>query len=166
MGETNPDCAPTFHLGGQIDQASVAFYQISGYEEPSTDCDIGTELERHSPPEISTMGSRSRAVVQTDLSMDHMKAVSIENCTVSEACAQTETSMQYLEALHQNSQTVSSKLHALKNKKLEFGEEALRDDDGKVSFCTGLPSFSFLAAVYQLVEPAVRRTPQNDVENF
>lgn len=104
--------------------------------------------------------------MQTDLSMDHMKAVSIENCTVSEAGTQTETSMQYLEALHQYSQTLSSELQALKNKKLEFGEEALRDDDGKVSFYTGLPSFSVLAAVYQLVEPAVRHTPQNGLEKF
>lgn len=56
---------------------------------------MGSELERHSSPEMATVGSRSRAeaVVQTDLSMDRMKAVSIENCTVSEAGAQTETSM-------------------------------------------------------------------------
>ncbi|KAH7964801.1 hypothetical protein HPB49_001458 [Dermacentor silvarum] len=37
---------------------------------------MGSELERHSSPEMATVGSRSRAeaVVQTDLSMDRMKA--------------------------------------------------------------------------------------------
>lgn len=92
MDETNPDWAPTLHLGCQSDQgavsrlsaryvrhkdragkkaaavaASVAFCQISGDEEPSTDCDMGSELERHSSPEIATMGSRSRAGELTGL---------------------------------------------------------------------------------------------------
>ncbi|XP_049515902.1 uncharacterized protein LOC125942029 [Dermacentor silvarum] len=123
-------------------------------------------MDATNTPSVSQTPKERQAVVQTDLSVDHMKAVSIENCTVSEAGTQTETSMQYLEALHQNSQTLSSELQALKKKKLEFGEEALRDDDGKVSFYTGLPSFSVLAAMYQLVEPAVRHTPQNGLEIF
>lgn len=104
--------------------------------------------------------------MQTDLCMDHMKSVSPENCVVSEAETQTDTSMQFLDVLHQDSQRLASELQAVKNKKLELGEDALRADEGKVSFYTGLPNFLVLNAVYELVEPAVRHTSQNGLEKF
>ncbi|KAL1444593.1 hypothetical protein MTO96_045480, partial [Rhipicephalus appendiculatus] len=183
MDETNPDWAPTLQLGYQSDQgaprlsaryarrkeraakklaataASVASCQVSEDKEPSTDCDMCSEPERQSSPVIASVQSGSRtvfaeAVVQTDLCMDHVKSVSPENFAVSEDETQTDISMQFLEVLHQDSQRLASELQAVKNKKLELGEDALRADDGKVSFYTGLPNFLVLNAVYQLVEPA------------
>lgn len=85
MDETNPDWAPTLHLGylsesgvastlsaryarrkeratkkAAATAVSVTSCEVSGHGEPSTDCDMCSEPERHSSPEVASLESVSR----------------------------------------------------------------------------------------------------------
>lgn len=73
-----------------------------------------------------------------------------------------------LKALEEDNRRLTSELHALEIQKsqLEITESSLREDPEKVCFYTGLPSFTVLFAIYQLIEVSVTHTPQRCLGKF
>ncbi|KAL1485394.1 hypothetical protein MTO96_010116, partial [Rhipicephalus appendiculatus] len=81
---------------------------------------------------------------------------------------QTDLTCQDLQALQDDYQKVTSELITLKSQKTsaEMSELSLREDPVKVAYHTGLPNFTVLVTVFNLVQLFVKHTPQNSLGKF
>ncbi|XP_075534468.1 uncharacterized protein LOC142568350 [Dermacentor variabilis] len=173
MDEANPDWAPMQHLGYGSErpltnearferskkrsqkkkekdavEASVATQQSpAGIEFPESGASSENEAECRMELPVSTVDSEPRRRdigVQTDLTGHNIQALKADN------------------------KRLTCELCTLKKQKelLEVTEESLRQDDAKVAFYSGMINYSVLHAIFQLVESAVKHTPQNGLPKF
>ncbi|XP_075534184.1 uncharacterized protein LOC142567970 [Dermacentor variabilis] len=129
-------------------EASVATQQSpAGIEFPESGASSENEAECRMELPVSTVDSEPRRRdigVQTDLTGHNIQALKADN------------------------KRLTCELCTLKKQKelLEVTEESLRQDDAKVAFYSGMINYSVLHAIFQLVESAVKHTPQNGLPKF
>ncbi|KAL1426852.1 hypothetical protein MTO96_017930 [Rhipicephalus appendiculatus] len=110
--------------------------------------------------------------VQTDLTMADLQAMQEENEKLTCSLHSVEQQKQHLstasQALDTDNQRLTNELRLLaaEKEKLEVTEASLQQDNGKVFFYTGIANFALLSALFQLVEVAVKHTPQNGLAKF
>ena len=85
---------------------------------------------------------------------DHNSEPEIE---VPAVATMTALSMDYINQLEEENQQLRDKNHSLKDviAKQELHEHSLRDNQTKVKFYTGLPSFATLIVMFEFVAPYV-----------
>ncbi|XP_037502715.2 uncharacterized protein LOC119377213 [Rhipicephalus sanguineus] len=159
MDDSNPDWAPTQHLG-------------HGSDRPVTDVARFKRSKERSKKKERAIAAASVAVQhpesQPECGMELPVSTSDSESDKTHTDMQTDLTGQSIEALEADNRRLSSELHTLKKQKelLEVTEESLRQDDAKVAFYTGIVNYPALLAIFELVEPAVKHTPQNGLPKF
>lgn len=112
------------------------------------------------------------AEVQTELTGAELQAIQAENEKLTCQLHALEQRKHHLEAVSEaldtDNRRLAGEVRILMAKKddLEVTEASLQQDDAKVFFYTGVANFALLFAIFQLVEVAVRHTPQHSLAKF
>lgn len=84
------------------------------------------------------------------------------------AGTQTEKTSHYFDCLENDNKALRSQLQEAKQRveELEITRAAFEHDESRVKFYTGLPSFTMLLAVFELLEGSVQHTSRNVLTKF
>ena len=107
------------------------------------------------------------AVKSNDDNDDHNKCCQTENIVLAEEYCQTELDMAQLDRQQIYMQDFTDELSSTKGQLLsvQLTEDSFRDDD-KTKFYTGIPKFSLLMHVLNLIAPHIKRNTQNALSQF
>lgn len=109
---------------------------------------------------------------QTELTGAELQAIQVENEKLTCQLHALEQQKHHLEAVSEaldtDNRRLAGEVRILMAKKddLEVTEASLQQDDAKVFFYIGVANFALLFAIFQLVEVAVRHTPQHSLAKF
>ena len=94
---------------------------------------------------------------------DHNKCCQTENIVLAEEYCQTELDRQQIYM-----QDITDELSSTKGQLLSvhLTEDSFRDNDDKTKFYTGIPKFSLLLHVLNLIAPHIKRNTQNALSQF
>ena len=98
----------------------------------------------------------------------HNKCCQTENIVLAEKCCQTDLDMAQLDRQQTYMQHITDELSSTKGQLLstQLTEDSFRDNDDKTKFYTGIPSFSLLMHVLNLIAPHIKRNSQNALCQF
>ncbi|XP_049520473.1 uncharacterized protein LOC125944195 [Dermacentor silvarum] len=134
--------------------------------------DLAAECGPTLPSGSLDEGLYEDATVQTELTMADLQTIQAENerltCSLPSVVQQKEHLKTVSQTLDTDNQRLAEELRLLAAEKeeLEITEASLRQDNAKVLFYTGIANFALLCAIFQLVEVAVKHTPQNGLAKF
>ena len=99
---------------------------------------------------------------------NHNKCCQTENIVLAEKCCQTDLDMAQLDRQQTYMQHITDELSSTKGQLLstQLTEDSFRDNDDKTKFYTGIPSFSLLMHVLNLIAPHIKRNSQNALCQF
>ena len=99
---------------------------------------------------------------------NHNKCCQTENIVLAEKCCQTDPDMAQLDRQQTYMQHITDELRSTKGQLLstQLTEDSFRDNDDKTKFYTGIPSFSLLMHVLNLIAPHIKRNSQNSLCQF
>ena len=99
---------------------------------------------------------------------NHNKCCQTENIILAEKCCQTDLDMAQLDRQQTYMQHITDELSSTKGQLLstQLTEDSFRDNDDKTKFYTGIPSFSLLMHVLNLIAPHIKRNSQNALCQF
>ena len=99
---------------------------------------------------------------------NHNKCCQTENIVLAEKCCQTDLDMAQLDRQQTYMQHITDELSITKGQLLstQLTEDSFRDNDDKTKFYTGIPSFSLLMHVLNLIAPHIKRNSQNALCQF
>ena len=91
-----------------------------------------------------------------------------ENIVLAEEYCQTELDMAQLDRQQIYMQDITDELSSTKGQLLsvQLTEDSFRDNDDKTKFYTGIPKFSLLMHVLNLIAPHIKRNTQNALSQF
>ena len=94
---------------------------------------------------------------------DHNKCCQTENIVLAEEYCQTQLDRQQIYM-----QDISDELSSIKGQLLpvQLTEDSFRDNDDKTKIYTGIPEFSLLMHVLNLIAPHIKRNTQNALSQF
>ena len=98
---------------------------------------------------------------------NHNKCCQTENIVLVEEYCQTDLDMAQLDRQQIYMQDITDELSSTKGQLLsvQLTEDSFRDDD-KTKFYTGIPKFSLLIHVLNLIAPHIKRNTQNALSQF
>ena len=98
----------------------------------------------------------------------HNKCCQTENIVLAEEYCQTELDMAQLDRQQIYMQDITDELSSTKGQLLsvQLTEDSFRDNDDKTKFYTGIPKFSLLMHVLNLIAPHIKRNTQNALSQF
>ena len=99
---------------------------------------------------------------------NYNKCCQTENIVLAEKCCQTDLDMTQLDRQQTYMQHITDELSSTKGQLLstQLTEDSFRDNDDKTKFYTGIPSFSLLMHVLNLIAPHIKRNSQNALCQF
>ena len=99
---------------------------------------------------------------------NHNKCCQTENIVLAEKCCQTDLDMAQLDRQQTYMQHITDELSSTKGQLLstQLTEDSFRDNDDKTKFYTGIPSFSLLMHVLNLIVPHIKSNSQNALCRF
>ena len=99
---------------------------------------------------------------------DHNKCCQTENVVLAEEYCQTDLDMAQLDRQQIYMQDITDELSGTKGQLLsvQLTEDSFRDNDDKTKFYTGIPKFSLLMHVLNLIAPHIKRNTQNALSQF
>ncbi|KAL1480151.1 hypothetical protein MTO96_051272 [Rhipicephalus appendiculatus] len=179
MDDTNPDWAPSQHLGyrfgtapsvkstARYERAKARLSKKTAATAANAACSQPAGIN-HRLPEMVDANDDSRQETPAECSSDANEAFSQETVSGTDAAVQTDVTMACMNTLEEDRKRLVFELQEVKKQKmkLEVTEASLRDDPGKVMFYTGLSTFTKLFAVFQIVESVVKHTQQNGLCKF
>ena len=99
---------------------------------------------------------------------NHNKCCQTENVVLAEEYCQTDLDMAQLDRQQIYMQDITAELSSTKGQLLsvQLTEDSFRDNDDKTKFYTGIPKFSLLMHVLNLIAPHIKRNIQNALSQF
>ena len=99
---------------------------------------------------------------------NHNKCCQTENVVLAEEYCQTDLDMAQLDRQQIYMQDITDELSSTKGQLLsvQLTEDSFRDNDDKTKFYTGIPKFSLLMHVLNLIAPHIKRNTQNALGQF
>ena len=99
---------------------------------------------------------------------NHHKCCQTENVVLAEEYCQTDLDMAQLDRQQIYMQDITDELSSTKGQLLsvQLTEDGFRDNDDKTKFYTGIPKFSLLMHVLNLIAPHIKRNTQNALGQF
>ena len=99
---------------------------------------------------------------------NHNKCCQTENVVLAEEYCQTDLDMAQLDRQQIYMQDITDELSSTKGQLLsvQLTEDSFRDNDDKTKFYTGIPKFSLLMHVLNLIAPHIKRNTQNALSQF
>ena len=99
---------------------------------------------------------------------NHNKCCQTENVVLAEEYCQTDLDMAQLDRQQIYMQDITAELSSTKGQLLsvQLTEDSFRDNDDKTKFYTGIPKFSLLMHVLNLIAPHIKRNTQNALGQF
>ncbi|XP_064487682.1 uncharacterized protein LOC135399877 [Ornithodoros turicata] len=165
--DCNPDWAPSLHLGYNA--------------EPAHDGRYKRLMARHSRSRQAPPDANQHVDISPETAMDitvHDTDVAVDECDmqqgnftaepVSGMSCQTDMTADHIHQLEVEVASLRKEMRAAKEDLLasKFTEEALRDDDEKVSFYSGLPSFLAILSLFHLLKDHVAHSSRNVLSQF
>ncbi|KAH7978020.1 hypothetical protein HPB49_004247 [Dermacentor silvarum] len=161
--ETNPDWAPNKLLGHGCEQQSAATksarfdrrkMRAAKNAAVSAVGALSESCEAVAPSMGNTIISDAAHTEEPSSPVHSASPDCSFTAADRDAATQTDVTVADLKALEEDNRRLTSELHAFEIQKsqLEITESSLREDPEKVCFYTGLPSFTVLFAIYQLIE--------------
>uniref|UniRef100_A0A224Z151 Protein containing DDE Tnp 4 domain n=1 Tax=Rhipicephalus zambeziensis TaxID=60191 RepID=A0A224Z151_9ACAR len=88
--------------------------------------------------------------------------------TMKDSEAQTELTIEYLKALEEDNHALRNELQSMRDRvnTLQMTRTSLEQDDSRVKFYTGIPSFAILISLFTLIEKTVPHGPNNALSKF
>lgn len=140
---------------------------VTAYKLPSQDSgvDQSDRSQLGEPPDIQEAAT---AYQLSSRDSGQQSGTSQLGETSSDRSAGTDISMQDISNLQAENNRLNDKVYKLRLdiSKYTFDEDTFRRNEGMVSFYTGLPNFSLLLAVFNLVTTSVPHTPCNSLTKF
>ncbi|KAM7310279.1 hypothetical protein ISCGN_007192 [Ixodes scapularis] len=179
----NPDWAPSLSLGyerrgGDLDSARYERQKArrkSGPQPPTSrapdtaasEITASSSLPSTSLQASTTAGISDEAPDERDAPTASAHAL-LKDTTTAEFGCQTEMTAASIKGLEQEVRSLHEEVYLLRKKVEEatFTTEAFKEDNEKVNFYTGLPTFIALMAVFNMLEGHVRHTAQNSLGKF
>ncbi|CAH3173695.1 unnamed protein product [Porites evermanni] len=155
---TNPDWAPTVNLGHDKIKQNVSQLAVSRNARAQK----RNEKKRKYDEMASSSTSRKSGEVEVVQEKEY-----VEPETSKEYC-QTDLDMAQLDRQQIYMQDITDELSSTKGQLLsaQLTEDSFRDNDDKTKFYTGIPKFSLLMHVLNLIAPHIKRNTQNALSQF
>lgn len=138
--------------------------QEKEYVEPETSMSVSNFTEAS----CSLDESINLADNSNDDNDNHHKCCQTENVVLAEEYCQTDLDMAQLDRQQIYMQDITDELSSTKGQLLsvQLTEDGFRDNDDKTKFYTGIPKFSLLMHVLNLIAPHIKRNIQNALSQF
>ena len=129
---------------------------------------IAVSVSNFSAASCSLDESINLADNSNDDNDDHNKCCQTENVVLAEEYCQTDLDMAQLDRQQIYMQDITDELSSTKGQLLsvQLTEDSFRDNDDKTTFYTGIPKFSLLMLVLNLIAPHIKRNTQNALSQF